>query len=430
MKRKLSTDYLSFFAGAYGNAVEWYDFASYGFFATIIAQQFFPGDSHFLSILSAFAAFAVGFMVRPIGGAIMGHIGDKYGRRKTLILSVSLMTLSTFLFGLLPTHGMIGFMAPVLLVLLRLFQGLAVGGEFTCSISYLAEHSSDKRRGLSGSWSMVSCFIGILVGSLIATLITNTMSSAAVLSWGWRIPFLASIVIGGFGLYLRLKLKESPAFEEAKKEQVLVHNPIAETFRFHKMALLKVIGILWVNAVAQYYFFTFFITYIATYGTLKLAHADMINSICMVFATLLLPLFGWLSDLYGRRKILNLGSWGLILFTFPIMYALITYNYYPVLIAQLVYVVFIAARSGPISATLAEIFPTHIRNTALGVGYNLCFAIFGGTAPMVALLFAKYGGSLLAPGWYVIVVGFISFIPFYFLKDHRHMKLSVVGKLA
>ncbi|MEM7223709.1 MAG: MFS transporter [Pseudomonadota bacterium] len=398
----------SIIAGAYGNGIEWFDFALYGYFAPIISSLFFPSDDKLASYLATFGVFAVGFVVRPIGGALFGHIGDRIGRRHALLFSVVIMSLPTAALGLLPTYHSVGVLAPILLVVVRLVQGLAVGGEFTSSISYLSEYAPPARRGLFGSWSMTSCFIGILAGSATAALVTVLLSEEQLHDWGWRVPFLLSLVLGGIGLWLRRSMEESPAFKDAKEAGHLVKNPVAHTLKTQKKNLVTVIGMLWVNAVCQYYLFVFFTTYIHHFSGLSLAKTLGIGTISMAFVTLCLPFFGWLSDKVGRRPVLIAGSLGFLLLSITLMELMGGGEYALVLGAQLGFCLFVAARSGPVPATLVEVFPTRVRLTALSLGYNLNFAIFGGTAPILATWLISVTGDKTSPAWYLMAVAAVS----------------------
>ena len=413
----------SIIAGAYGNGIEWFDFALYGYFAPVISTLFFPSDDKIASYLATFGVFAVGFVVRPIGGALFGHIGDRIGRRHALLFSVLLMAVPTAALGLLPTYHSVGIWAPILLVLVRLLQGLAVGGEFTGSISYLAEYAPPHRRGLFGSWSMTSCFVGILAGSASAALVTAVVSDEALHAWGWRIPFLLSLVLGGIGFWLRRSMEESPAFKDAKEAGHLVENPISHTLKTQKKNLMTVIGMLWVNAVCQYYLFVFFTTYIHHFSGLTLAETLGIGTISMAFVTICLPLFGWLSDKVGRRPVLIGGSAGFLVLSVTLMELMGGGEYMWVLIAELGFCLFVAARSGPVPATLVEVFPTRVRLTALSLGYNINFAIFGGTAPILATWLISVSGVKTSPAWYLMGVAAISIGIALMMPETRHRSL-------
>ncbi len=420
-KRK---DLRSIIAGAYGNSIEWFDFALYGYFAPVIATLFFPTDDKITSYLATFGVFAIGFVVRPIGGALFGHIGDRIGRRHALLLSVVVMSLPTAALGMLPTYQSVGVLAPVLLVVVRLLQGLAIGGEFTSSISYLSEYAPPDRRGLFGSWSMTSCFLGILAGSALAALLTSILSGQALHDWGWRVPFLMSLVLGAIGFWLRKSMEESPAFRDAKEAGELVKNPVAHTLKTQKKNLLTVIGLLWVNAVCQYYFFVFFTTYIHHFSGLSLASTLGIGTISMVFVTLCLPAFGWLSDKVGRRPVLIAGSLGFLVLSVFLMKLMGSGDYALVLAAELAFCLFVAARSGPIPATLVEVFPTRVRLTALSLGYNVNFAIFGGTAPILATWLISVTGDKTSPAWYLMAVAAISIVISLFMPETRDRALT------
>ncbi|MGD8562792.1 MAG: MFS transporter, partial [Desulfarculaceae bacterium] len=217
--------------GAFGNILEWYDFAVFGYFAPVIGANFFPAQDKLAALINAFGVFAAGYLMRPIGGIIFGHIGDRLGRKRALQLSVALMAIPTTLLGLLPSYASIGVTASVLLVVLRLVQGLSVGGELIGSISFITEMAPARRRGFLGSWTLFSAIGGVMLGSAVATLLHWVLSDASLHSWGWRLPFLAGILIGGFGLWMRSGIKETPAFEQARRQGQVISNPVVEAVR-------------------------------------------------------------------------------------------------------------------------------------------------------------------------------------------------------
>ena len=266
-------------AGIIGNVMEWYDFAIYGYFALIIGKLYFPSSSASTSVIAAFGAFAAGFLMRPIGSLIFGNIGDKLGRKRALLISVLMMAIPTFLIGLLPVHEQIGITAPILLVILRMLQGLSVGGEYTTSVVFLVENSPDGRRGFMASWSGWGAVAGILLGSAIASLITTLLTPVQLASWGWRLPFLIGIIIAFVGFYIRRHLPDiSPVSNQEKPT-----SPIREAFTHEWRSLLKIAGLNLVNAVAFYMIFVYATTWLQQTEHITASKTLDINSITMAY---------------------------------------------------------------------------------------------------------------------------------------------------
>ncbi|MCZ6469691.1 MAG: MFS transporter, partial [Candidatus Dadabacteria bacterium] len=281
-------------AGCVGNVLEWYDFALYGFFAPVIAKLFFPSDNQITGLLATFGIFAVGFLMRPVGAVIFGILGDKLGRKKALEISVIMMAVPTTLIGVLPTYETAGILAPILLTIIRLIQGVSVGGEFTGSISYVVENAPHPpgRRGFYSSWTVFSLLGGILLGSAIASLVTSVFSDAQLHSFGWRLPFLLGLLIGLIGLYLRTGLDESPAFKKMKEAGELSKRPITDAFKYHWKEILIVIGATCVGSVNFYMIFVYMTTYLSTETHLLLSTALDINIISMIVLMVLTPFMG------------------------------------------------------------------------------------------------------------------------------------------
>ena len=295
-------------AGVTGNVLEWYDFAVYGFFAPIIGRLFFPSDDPTVSLIASFGAFAAGFLMRPIGAIIFGFIGDKIGRKRALVLSVLLMAIPSGMIGILPDHATIGVSAAVLMVLMRMLQGIAVGGEYTSSIVYLAEHAPSKRRGFFTSWTLVGAVGGILLGSGVGALLSNLLPAEAVSDWGWRIAFLSGIAVGVVGLLIRRHLPEMPKTESNDSA-----NPIIDAFRTEWRAVTQVIGINIFNAVGFYLMFVYAVTWLIKEVKVPRSDALDINSLSLAVLLVLVPVFGALSDKVGRKSLLLFGSGGAVL---------------------------------------------------------------------------------------------------------------------
>ncbi|MFQ5787847.1 MAG: MFS transporter [Thermodesulfobacteriota bacterium] len=407
----------SIIAGCIGNVLEWYDFAIYGFFAPVIAGLFFPSEDKLASLISTFGVFAIGYLMRPIGSVIFGILGDKLGRKRALEISVIMMAIPTTLVGVLPTYSHIGVVAPLLLTLLRLFQGVSVGGEFTGSISFVVEHAPKNRRGFYSSWTIFSLLGGILLGSAIASLITNILPKEAVDDWGWRIAFLLGIALGLFGLYLRIGLEEPPEFKMLKESGGLSKTPIREAFRNYWREILTVTGATVVAAVNFYLIFVYMTTYLSTETHVLLSSALDINTISMLVMMILVPFMGHISDKVGRKPLLIIGCLIIMIFSYPLFIVLskghVIYDFG----AQLVFALAFATLIGGFGAMMVELFPTRIRMSAVSIGYNVGFAIFGGTAPLVATLLIKITDNKLAPSYYLILAGLISLIVFIKIRE-------------
>jgi len=400
-----------------GNIMEWYDFALYGYFAPVLAHLFFPSEDPAVSLVSTFGVFATGFLMRPVGAAIFGHFGDRMGRRKALSASVLLMAGATALMGLLPTYAQIGMTATVLLTFLRLLQGISAGGEFTGSISFLVEHAPPSRRGFIGSWTTFSGVSGMILGSGAGALATYLLSDEALNSWGWRIPFLLGIVTGAVGYYLRFGVEESPMFKALKEQGKVVQAPLKEAFReFHKEMLMAV-GVNWLNAAVFYTVWVYNTTYLATVIGFPLSSALLINTLSMLFLILAIPLMGALSDRVGRKPVLIAGCVGVACLAYPLYYLLSQGTFGSALTAQLVFVIPISMLQGTMPTTMVELFPTSSRYSALSISYNIAFAIFGGTAPLVATQLISMTGNPLSPSFSLIFAAVVSLLVIVSMKE-------------
>ncbi|MDF1756756.1 MAG: MFS transporter [Legionellaceae bacterium] len=398
-------------AGTFGNALEWYDFTIYAFFVPVIAPLFFPSENSLLSIVAAFGIFAIGFLVRPLGGILFGYIGDHKGRKNALILSMVAMSCPTFLIGLLPVYSSIGIWAPILLTLLRIIQGLAVSGELTTATVFLIEHADKERRGIAGSLAMAGAFIGIVFSSVAASLVTEIVSGASLLAWGWRIPFICGGLVGIFGLVIRLKSADPEIYESAQ-EGVNTEPQKISVIEHLKGLEYKVVvkGILLTSimAVANYFIIGYFNTFLVETEKLPMKSVMVIGSIAMTVQMLLSLVMGRLSDFVGRKVVLGGGIISLIILALPIFWLLTQHNLIKAFCGEILFAVSASAISGLIPTTLAEMFDTYNRNTGISVSYNMALAFFGGTAPLVAMSLAMSTNSSYAPAIYLMVCAIIA----------------------
>jgi metabolite-proton symporter len=390
-------------ASTIGTTIEWYDFFLYATIAALVFPHlFFPNGSQYSGILASFAVQFVGFGARPIGAAIFGHIGDRLGRKNTLVTTLMLMGISTFLMGLLPGRASIGLAAPILLVVLRILQGIGVGGEWGGSVLLSMEWGSQRRRGLMASYPQLGVPLGLLLSTGIVKIVQGNTSDDSFDSWGWRIPFLLSIVLVGIGLYVRLKVLESPAFAEAKKQQVIFKQPVWEVIRTQPREILTS-AFVRLSEQAPFYLF---ITFVLTYGTTKLglARGNLLNYTLVAAAVGLItvPLFGHLSDKIGRRLTYGIGIAGTALFAFPYFGLLNTKTSGLVLLAIVLSLIVHDIQYGPQAALIAESFGTNLRYSGAGLGYQLASVIAGGPAPLIATAILKHTGSSTWISWYIV----------------------------
>jgi MHS family proline/betaine transporter-like MFS transporter len=411
-------------AGAIGTVIEWYDFAVYAYFASFLGKNFFPSAIPLRSLLLSFAVFGVGFFMRPIGGFVFGHYGDRAGRRNALAATVILMGVSTFLVGVLPTYTQVGVMAPILLVCLRLLQGFSAGGEWAGAAAFMVEYAPPSRRGFIGSWQQVSVGGGFLLGSAIATLLTSVMSPEALTSWGWRIPFWSGLIMTAVGLYLRLAVEETPRFRALQQAGQIAGAPIVEAFARYRGGLLKAIGFTLSGTVAYYVFLAYFPTYVSSVLRLPLRDASSINTLGLVLFLVLVPFLGILSDAVGRKPLLYAHGALAAVLAYPLFLWMESRTFVVILIAQVLGVFIQALFSGAAPAAYVEMFPTRIRYTAISVPYNLAVAAFGGTAPFIATYLVSTTGNHLSFTLYLIGAGIVSFLTYLTLPETYRSDLS------
>jgi len=404
-------------AGVIGNVLEWYDFALFGFFAAVISDQFFPHESRLASLLQTFGVFAVGYLMRPLGGVIFGHIGDRLGRKKALELSVLLMALPTTALGLLPTYHQIGMAAPILLTLIRVLQGISVGGELIGSVSFLGEQAPPGRRGWLGSWSMCSSCGGILLGSGVAALLTALIPADDLARWGWRIPFVCGIGVGLVGLWLRTGIEESASFQEAERAAGVARSPVAEALRDEWRAILLTVGFTLGVSAGFYVPFVWLSTWLAHINQPPLPEALQVNTIAMAVLLVLIPAAGALSDRLGRKRVLLVGAAAYGLLAYPAFLLLAQATFATALAGQLLFAVTLSMVAGPSPATYVEMFPTRTRYSGIAIGYNLAQALFGGTAPLIATYLIDVTGNRLAPAYFLVVIAAITFIAVLLIPD-------------
>jgi MFS family permease len=380
-------------ASVLGNALEWYDFFLYGTAAALIfAPLFFPaGTDPVLGTMASFAGFAVGFLARPLGGLIFGHIGDKAGRKKALVMTLAIMGAATFAMGLLPTFEQVGYLAPACLVILRVLQGVASGGEWGGGVLLLSENAPKDRVGFYAAWSQLGVSGGFVL-SAAAFYLVQMLPHEDMMSWGWRVPFLASILIFGVGVYIRRRLPESKAFvEEQAQADKPEHMPAMEVLRKHPKAVLQAMGIRIAENGSAYLFLAFTIAYAKFTGLdTQLVLASVMVAMIVEAGTIVF--WGWLSDIIGRRVVYAIGSVGLMVLAFPFFWMLDTHSPVWVYLAALLGMAFChGAMIGTQPALMGELFPPKVRYSGLAMGHEIASIFSGGLAPLAATaLFSLY----------------------------------------
>lgn len=402
-----------------GTAIEWYDFFLYGTAAALIFNRvFFPTFEPLTGTLAAFGTYAVGFFARPLGGVVFGHFGDTLGRKSMLSLTLLLMGVATFCIGLLPTYASIGVWAPTLLVFLRMVQGLGVGGEWGGAVLMAVEHAPAHRRGFYGSWPQVGVPAGLLLSTAAFSLVTR-LPDAALLSWGWRVPFLLSIALVGVGLFIRLRLQESPAFQELKNSGQQARLPLVEALQTHRRELFLAMG----ARIAENGFFYIFSVFVLVYVTQQLGlprttalHGVLLASGVALFA---IPAFGTLSDRLGRRPVYMAGAAFSAAFTFPFFWLLDSGQTGLIWLAIVLGIgVGHAAMYGPQASFFSELFQTRMRYSGASLGYQLASVIAGGLSPMIATVLLSWSGGQPWPiAVYMLGMALITLVSVYLAAE-------------
>lgn len=395
------------FAGTIGSLLEWYDFTVYGFLAPILGRLFFPADDQVASLLAAFGVFAIGYAARPLGGAIFGHVGDKFGRKPAMIVSAVMMGIATLGIGILPVHAQIGTAAALLLVVLRILQGLSVGGEFTDSVVMLAEQAPLDRRGFVASWAEMGGIVGMLLGSGVGALTSSVLGDAAMHAWGWRIPFLLGAVIAVFGVVLRRQLTESPALQHVERA---AGSPVIVALRHHWRPILRMVCLLLMQGIGFYMVFIYAASYLTEQMHITTARALDINTLALLAMLAGAPVAAIVSDRVGRKPVLYFIVVATCILAWPLWGLMHHQSYALILAGQIGFGLLMGLAFGVTPATMIEMLPTEVRCSGVAIGYNLCFGLFGGTTPLIATYLVARTADDFAPAYYLIAVTFVSFI--------------------
>lgn len=378
---KSKKKYSNVLACSIGNTLEWFDYTLYGIFATTLSKVFFPSDDSFVSSIMIYVVFALGFVSRPIGGLILGYVADIIGRKRALLVSILLMTLPTFLLGILPTYNQIGVWAPILLTVIRLCQGIAIGGDFTGSMVYLVEQSPQNQRGFFGSWSDFGSPLGVLLGLFTGIILTSSMSVDDFESYGWRIPFILSLFIGSFGAYLRMNMQETNSFvKNTKKEQM----PITTIVKNYKSTTICAVAINAFGGVSFYLLLTFLHNYLKTKIDIPSSDAYLYTTMANIAMIVMIPIGGYLSDLVTRKTVMNISIIVGALASIPMFYTLQNGMIFEHVMLQVIFSGSIGSFFGGRAAFYAEAYPTKIRCSAISLAFGISHALFAGTTPLMA----------------------------------------------
>jgi len=395
-------------AGAVGSVLEWYDFAVYGYLAPIIGKLFFPSDDPVASLLAAFGVFAIGFAARPVGGALLGYLGDRAGRKPALMVSVLTMGMATFLIGVLPTYERIGAAAAVALVVLRIAEGISVGGEFTGAIVLLAEHAPSDRRGSYAIWPEVGCMVGFLLGSGIGALTSTLLGPERMLAWGWRVPFLLGATIAIWGIVFRSQMTESPLLEEARK--TAPQASLRSVLLSHGSIVARFVGVLFTAGIGFYTMFIYAAAYLTEHMHVSTASALDINSACLFLMIGVLIAAAVLSDRLGRKPLIYAASVGMLALSWPLWWLMQQESLFVIFLGQAGFGILFAVGFGSIPALMGELLPTQVRCTGIGVAYNVAIGLFGGTAPLIVTYLVTRTGNDFTPAYYVMGAAAVSLV--------------------
>ncbi|MFE7441964.1 glycine betaine/L-proline transporter ProP [Streptomyces chartreusis] len=423
-------------AAALGNAMEWFDFGIYSYLAVTIGHVFFPSGNDTVQLLSSFATFAVSFLVRPIGGMVFGPMGDKIGRKKVLALTMIMMAIGTCAIGLIPSYAAIGFWAPVLLILFRLVQGFSTGGEYGGASTFIAEYAPDKRRGFYGSFLELGTLAGYVGAAGLVTLMTSLLGSGGMESWGWRVPFLVAGPLGLVGLYLRLRLDETPAFRKLEDEslhrasdaasavETTAKGDLAKIFRDYWPTLILCICLVGAYNIADYMLLSYMPTYLSDEMGYSETHGLLVLIATMAVLMLIINQVGRLCDRLGRKPLLMAGMIGFLVLSLPAFLLVRQGSLVAVSAAMLMLGLSMVCLLGTMSATLPALFPTQVRYGSLSVGYNLSASLFGGTTPLVITALISVTESELMPAYYVMAAAVVGVIAVACMKETAGQPLA------
>ncbi|KWF70010.1 glycine betaine/L-proline transporter ProP [Burkholderia pseudomultivorans] len=419
-------------AMAFGNAMEWFDFGVYSYIAVTLGKVFFPSSSPSAQLLATFGTFAAAFLVRPLGGMVFGPLGDRIGRQRVLAMTMIMMAVGTVAIGLIPSYASIGIMAPVLLLVARLVQGFSTGGEYGGAATFIAEFSTDKRRGFMGSFLEFGTLTGYILGAGTVAVLTASLSQEALLSWGWRVPFFIAGPLGLVGLYVRMKLEETPAFKKEIDAREGNANPqprhtLVELLAGQWKPLLQCVGLVLIFNVTDYMALSYLPSYLSATLHVEESHGLFLVLLVMVLMMPMTLYAGHLSDRIGRKRVMMFGCAGLLVLSVPALMLIRTGGMLPVFGGMLIYGTLLSTFTGVMPSALPALFPTKIRYGALAIGFNVSVSLFGGTTPLVTAWLVDATGDLMMPAYYLMGASFIGIVSVLALRETARQPLPGSG---
>lgn len=414
------------FGSALGNAVEWFDYAVYAYVAVYIADAFFPEEEGSMGLLLTFGILAISFFVRPLGGVVLGPLGDRVGRQAVLVLTIALMSGATFLIGVLPTYESVGIFAPIALLLCRMVQGFSTGGEYGGAAVFMAESSPDKQRGFYGSFLELGTMAGTCAGAVVCSLLFLWLDEESMRSWGWRVPFFLTLPLGLVALLLRSHLHEPPAFAELTEQDKIAGAGYRETFS-HWRRILILMGFVLLLNIAYYTVLTFLPSYLSHHLNYSELGSTSILVCTLVFMMLGIAPLGALSDRVGRRPLLLTACVGFFLFSVPLFSLIVFGGFWGQVTGLAGLGLLLVSLCACVSSTLPALFPTQVRYGAFAIGYNLSTMLFGGTAPFLLTYWIDEFGSVLVPGWYLMAASVIGFVSVWLMPETAGASLRGTG---
>ncbi|MEW2388444.1 glycine betaine/L-proline transporter ProP [Streptomyces venezuelae] len=415
-------------AAALGNAMEWFDFGVYSYIAVTLGKVFFPSGNPTAQLLSTFGAFAAAFLIRPLGGMVFGPLGDRVGRQKVLALTMIMMAAGTFAIGLIPSYASIGVWAPVLLLAARLVQGFSTGGEYAGASTFIAEYAPDKKRGFLGSWLEFGTLAGYIGGAGLVTLMTALLSSDDLLSWGWRIPFLIAGPMGLIGLYLRMKLEETPAFaaelEKAhRSEQTRAKVRLRDMVTGQWKALLLCMGLVLVFNVTDYMLLSYMPSYLTSELKYDETHGLLVILAVMALMMIAQPFMGALTDRVGRRPVIAAGCAGFFLLSVPALLLIRDGSLWAIALGLGALGMLLVCFTASMPSALPALFPTKVRYGSLSIGFNISVSVFGGTTPLIVTALIGATGDKMMPAYYMMAAAVIGGIAVWYMTESARKPL-------
>ncbi|HAT8866517.1 TPA: MFS transporter [Legionella pneumophila] len=421
----ISSSSKALFAGVSGTALQWYDFALFGYFAPIIAATYFPNDNQFASLLSAFGVFAVGYLLAPIGSLFFGYIGDQFGRKRALTLSILAMAIPTALISVVPSYQYIGIAAPLLITLLRVIQGFVASSEFTGSAIFLVEHATPENKAFYGCLTSSAYSTGLIMAGLAASFFTASFMP----DWGWRIGFGLALIAGILIFYLRAHVAETPEYEHIAQHDKR-SLPFLAALKEAPLAVVGIIGIAWLVSIMTFGTYVFTATYLHSYFHISLGLATLIITIALAVDATLEPFIALLADKIGLLKVVRLGMVGMLLLSIPIFILLATANVVLISMGLVFMSILIAITYAPLNAYMVSLFPHQYRYSGFGVAFNVGISLFGGTTPIVMMWLVNTTNNFISPAWYYMFGAIIGLVSIMICEQGRRKLIPVEPALA